>query len=85
MERAAGELERVARTAPDDTGKAAPVTVASALRGLAFAVEADRLLRRGAAAPTGAQLAQADEAKRARQTELDAAIGRMAARTAPPK
>ena len=49
-------------------------TAAGALRGLAFAIEADRLLRHGTAAPTGMQLAEADEARRARSTELSAAL-----------
>jgi hypothetical protein len=54
--------------------------VAAALRGLAFAVEADRLLRQGTTAPTGTQLAQADEARRARNSELGAALARLSTR-----
>jgi hypothetical protein len=54
--------------------------VATALRGLAFAVEADRLLRHGTSPPTGAQLAQADEARRARGSELSTALARLSTR-----
>jgi hypothetical protein len=52
------------------------------LRGLAFAIEADRLLRHGAGAPTGAQLAEADAARRDREAELDRAIARLTSRVA---
>ena len=54
-----------------------PPTPPAALRGLAFAVEADRLLRHGASAPSGLQLAQADEARRTRNSELNAALSRL--------
>ena len=50
------------------------------MRGLAFAVEADRLLRQGTSAPTGTQLAEADEARRARNSELNAALARLSTR-----
>jgi len=80
VERAAVALEHTVATAPDpETGQMA-TTTAGALRGLAFAIEADRLLRHGTAAPTGLQLAQADEARRARSGELDAAIARLSTR-----
>ena len=74
MEKAAVALERVARSAPDPQAAGMATEAAGALRGLAFAVEADRLLRQGASAPTGVQLAQADEARRARNSELSAAL-----------
>jgi hypothetical protein len=79
-ERAAVALDQAARTAPDPQAGEVATAAAGALRGLAFAVEADRLLRQGSAAPTGVQLAQADEARRARHTELNAALARLSAR-----
>ncbi len=80
VDRAARALEGAAAGAPDEASQGATGAVASSLRGLAFAVEADRLLRHGASAPSGAQLAQADEAKRARLAELDTAVSRLGAR-----
>ena len=53
VERAAVALDHTVPTAPDPEAGAMATTAASALRGLAFAVEADRLLRHGTAAPTG--------------------------------
>lgn len=76
-ERAAAELERVVQAAPDPHAAGLATEAAAALRGLAFAVEADRLLRHGASAPSGVQLAQADEARRARNAELSAALARL--------
>jgi hypothetical protein len=80
VERAAAALESAARTAPDPEAGPLATAAAGSLRGLAFAVEADRLLRHGASAPSGVQLAQADEARRARTTELNAALARLSAR-----
>jgi hypothetical protein len=80
VERAATALERAAPGAPDEQAGTMTSTAASALRNLAFAIEADRLLRHGTAAPSGAQLAQADEARRARGSELDTALARLSTR-----
>ncbi len=80
VDRASRALEQAAVGAPDEVSQNSTSAVAGSLRGLAFAIEADRLLRHGAGAPTGAQLAQADEAKRARLAELDSALSRLAAR-----
>ena len=77
VEKAAAALERVVRAAPDPQAGSLATEAAAALRGLAFAVEADRLLRHGASAPSGAQLAQADEARRSRNSELSAALARL--------
>ena len=44
---------------------------AESLRGLAFAVEADHLMRSGGQHPTGEQLASADAARRNRAAELE--------------
>jgi hypothetical protein len=79
-ERAAAALEHTVATAPDPHAGAMATAAAAALRGLAFAVEADRLLRHGTSAPSGVQLAQADEARRARSAELSAALARLSAR-----
>ncbi len=80
VDRAARALEHAATGAPDEVDQGITSSVASSLRGLAFAIEADRLLRQGVAPPTGVQLAQADEAKRARLAEFDGAASRLAAR-----
>jgi hypothetical protein len=80
VERAAAALEGAARQAPDPEAGSLSTSAAGSLRGLAFAVEADRLLRHGTAAPTGVQLAQADEARRARAAELNTALARLSAR-----
>jgi hypothetical protein len=86
VDRAAAELERVARAAPDPHAGGLATEAAGALRGLAFAVEADRLLHQGATAPTGVQLAEADEARRTRNSELSAALSRLSTRIgAPPR
>jgi hypothetical protein len=80
VDRASRALEQAAATAPDQDDQRATSAVASSLRGLAFAVEADRLLRHGAGAPSGVQLAQADDARRARLAEFDTAVARLSAR-----
>lgn len=83
VDRAASALDRAVRSAPDEEDGQAAAAVAESLRGLAFAVEADRLLRHGSAPPTGMQLAEADEAKRARTAELDGALARLGRRISP--
>jgi hypothetical protein len=80
VERAATALDHTERTAPDPEAGAMATTASGALRGLAFAIEADRLLRHGTAAPTGMQLAEADEARRARSAELTSALVRLSTR-----
>ena len=79
-EKAAGALDRAASSAPDPQAGSTATSAAAALRGLAFAVEADRLLRQGTSAPTGTQLAEADQARRARNSELGAALARLSTR-----
>ena len=83
VERAATALEHAGSTAPDPAAGGSATTAAGALRGLAFAVEADRLLRHGAGAPTGVQLAEADQARRDRDAELQGALARLQAHVAP--
>ena len=82
-EKAAVALDRAGSTAPDPSAGGTATTAAGALRGLAFALEADRLLRHGAAAPTGVQLAQADQARRDRDAELQGALARLQSHVAP--
>ncbi len=77
-------LERAAATAPDDAGRALSTRAAEGLRGLAFAVEADHLMRSGGEHPTGAQLASADAARRNRSAELAAALAELKASITPP-
>jgi hypothetical protein len=83
VERAATALERTTAHAPDPQAGTMAGSAASGLRGLAFAIEADRLLRHGTSAPSGAQLAQADEARRARAAELNSALSVLARRVGP--
>jgi hypothetical protein len=84
VERASAALERAVPGAPDLEAGSLATNAATALRGLAFAVEADRLLRHGASAPTGTQLAQADEARRARTVELNSALAGLSGRIGSP-
>jgi C4-dicarboxylate-specific signal transduction histidine kinase len=83
-DRSARALEQAALTAPDEVGQSAANSVARSLRGLAFAVEADRLLRHGAGAPSGTQLAEADDARRSRLAELDSGLSRLSAQLGAP-
>jgi hypothetical protein len=83
-DRAATALEQAGAAAPDPAAGGSATTAAGALRGLAFAIEADRLLRHGAAAPTGTQLAEADQARRDRDAELQAALARLQTHVTPP-
>jgi hypothetical protein len=84
VEKASTALEHAGSTAPDPAAGGSATTAGGALRGLAFAIEADRLLRHGAAAPTGTQLAQADQARRDRDAELQAALARLQTHVTPP-
>jgi hypothetical protein len=67
-------LERAAAAAPDEAHRALCMRCADSLRGLAFAIEADHLMRSGGQTPTGEQLASADSARRNRSAELTAAL-----------
>jgi hypothetical protein len=77
-------LERCADSAPDDITRGMCTRCAESLRGLAFAVEADHLLRSGGEHPTGEQLAAADAARRNRAAELEGALMELKAAAAPP-
>ena len=77
-------LQRAVETAPDDVARRAATSTADALRGLAFAIESERLLHDRTVAPTGEQLAQADEARRARSADLEGALSRLSERIGPP-
>ena len=83
VERASIALEQAGSGAPYPPAGGSAVTAAGSLRGLAFAIEADRLLRHGVGAPTGVQLAQADQARRDRDAELQGALARLQTHVAP--
>jgi hypothetical protein len=74
VDEAVAGLERAAAAAPDETHAAMCNRCAESLRGLAFAVEADHLMRSGGEHPTGQQLAAADAARRTRTAELEASL-----------
>jgi hypothetical protein len=76
-------LERVAAAAPDGEHRSLCMRCANSLRGLAFAIEADHLMRSGGKTPTGEQLASADSARRARSAELNAALQELEVAIAP--
>ncbi len=82
---AVGGLERAAAAAPDEAHRALCMRCADSLRGLAFAIEADHLMRSGGQTPTGEQLASADLARRNRSAELNAALADLKAAIAPTK
>ncbi len=83
VDEAVDGLERAADSAPDETHRVLCTRSAESLRGLAFAVEADHLMRSGGATPTGEQLASADSARRNRSAELNAALEDLKAAIAP--
>lgn len=85
VDAAVTSLERAASSAPDEQLARVCTRSAESLRGLAFAVEADHLLRSGGEHPTGAQLAAADAARRSRAAELETALGEMKATLAETK
>jgi hypothetical protein len=74
VDEAVSSLERAAASAPDEEHAALCIRCAESLRGLAFAVEADHLMRSGGEPPTGEQLAAADAARRNRAAELESAL-----------
>jgi hypothetical protein len=74
VDEAVESLERAAASAPDDMSRGLCTRCAESLRGLAFAIEADHLMRSGGQHPTGDQLASADAARRHRSAELDEAL-----------
>ena len=78
-------LERAAATAPDEASNGLTTRAAESLSGLAFAVEADHLMRSGGEHPTGEQLASADTARRNRAAELAAALEQLKAAITPPR
>jgi hypothetical protein len=77
---AADALDRLAASAPNDDDRTAVVATSDALRGLKFAVEAERVLRGAASPPTGEQLQQADQSHRDRTDDLDRALARLEGR-----
>lgn len=85
VDQAVASLERAAVSAPDEIQAAMCTRCAESLRGLAFAVEADHLMRSGGEPPTGEQLAAADAARRNRAGELEAALRDLKTALAPSK
>lgn len=83
VDEAVDGLEQAAATAPDPAHGELCTRCAQSLRGLAFAVEADRLLRSGGQSPTGEQLASADAAKRNSAAEFERALHDLKAALAP--
>jgi hypothetical protein len=84
VDEAVSALERAAASAPDEDERALCARCAESLRGLAFAVEADHLMRSGGEHATGEQLAAAAAARRHRAAELDAALAQLRSAAAPP-
>jgi hypothetical protein len=72
-----------AAAAPDEAHRSLCMRCANSLRGLAFAVEADHLMRSGGKTPTGEQLASADSARRNRSAELNASLQELKVAIAP--
>jgi len=85
VENVGASLDRLASIAPTKEDAASATAVAESLRGYAFALEAERLLRDGPNAPTGDQLASADQARRTREADLDRALGALRARVVEPE
>ena len=83
VDEAVSALDRAADSAPGDEERALCARCSESLRGLAFAVEADHLMRSGGEHPTGEQLASADAARRRRAAELDAALAQLRTLTTP--
>ena len=83
VSRAADALDQLVASAPDDASRFAASSTASSLRGLLFAVEAERLLHSGERAPTADQLADADESHRTRSQDLNTALDRLRALIGP--
>ncbi|HLN15419.1 MAG TPA: hypothetical protein VK277_01585 [Acidimicrobiales bacterium] len=84
VDRTVTSLTELATSAPDDASRLAAASSAEAIRGLLFALEAERLLRTGPTAPTGQQLAEADQARRTRAGQLDAALAALNERLGSP-
>jgi hypothetical protein len=84
VDEAVDGLERAAASAPDDRSRNMATRSAESLRGLAFAVEADHLMRSGGEHPTGEQLAAAAAARRNRAAELEANLLELRAAVTPP-
>jgi hypothetical protein len=77
---AARMLDRVGAHGPDEEARTASRDTAEELRGLLFAIEAQRLLPTGRIPPTAEQLAQADLQRRNCESELEGAMVRLGRR-----
>ncbi len=74
VDRVTTELQTLADSAPNQEAQRATTSVSEALRGLAFAGEAERLMYEAVPGPTGEQLAQADQSRRTQVAQLDTAL-----------
>ncbi len=83
VEAAAQAVDELARSGPDDAARSAASSSAAALRGLMFALEADRLLRSREESPTAEELVQTDAVRRARVQDLDDALEELTNQTRP--
>jgi hypothetical protein len=77
---AARMLDGASARGPDEEARVVSHDAAEELRGLLFAVEAQRLLPSGRTPPTADQLAQADLQRRTRESELERALVRLGRR-----
>jgi hypothetical protein len=78
-----GALDRLAAEAPDAPARLAARELSEALRGLSFAVEANRLVRDPSHTPTTEELVQADASVASHTRRLDAAIEQFRLRAGP--
>jgi hypothetical protein len=83
VERVATNFDHLASIAPNDAMRDNSTSAAGSLRGYYFAQEAEQLLHRAPTAPTADQLATADATKRARNTDLQAALEKIRAYVGP--
>lgn len=83
VERVASQFDQLAASAPNDELRRNSIALATSLRGYFFALEAEQILHNAPATPTADQLGTADETKRARAAELEAATTAIRAYAAP--
>jgi hypothetical protein len=83
IQRIVGQLDGRAREAPIPESGQAAANVSSAIQGLAYAVQAARLVRDPARVVTAEELEQADNAVTVRIQQLDEAISDLDHRTQP--
>jgi hypothetical protein len=82
VQEVAGRLETLGASAPSVDDRRVAATAGDALRGLYFALEAQQLLREGAA-PTAEQLQRADRTRLEQEDALDHALASLESRVSP--